>query len=107
MPTANQTTNRIQVVLGRDNIKASEEMAPIGATNHTQGVLNRRGNLGSRTRRTKTPADTMMKADKVPMLQRFPASSTVNTAPKKATTTPVTMVMTQGVLNRGCTVLTN
>src|SRR5437588_7572638 len=97
MPTTNQTPNRTQVVKGRESISPSDETAPIGATNHTQGVLNLRGNPGSRTRNTSTPTETITKANSVPILHRFPASRTGNTAPKKATTTPVTIVIIQGV----------
>src|SRR2546430_8177340 len=50
-----------------------------------------------------TPRETITKASRVPILQRFPASRTGNKAPKNATTTPVTIVITQGVLKRGCT----
>src|SRR6266567_6549084 len=106
MPMANQTSKRRQVVHGRAAISASAESAPAGATNQTQGVVNLRGRLGSRTRRTKIPAETITNASKVPIEQRLPASRTVKTAEKKATPRPVTIDVIHGVRNRGCTLLT-
>ena len=79
---------------------------PAGATNQTAGVVNLRGRLGSRTRSTRTPTDTITKARRVPIEQRLPASRTVNTAEKNATPMPVTMEVIQGVRKRGCTRLT-
>src|SRR2546422_11556966 len=97
MPMANHTSSLRQVDQGSESIRPNEDRAPIGATNHTQGVLNFRVKPGSRTRNTSTPTDTITKASNVPILQRFPASRTGSTAPKKATTTPVTIVTTHGV----------
>src|SRR5262249_1566313 len=103
----NQTTRRIHVSRGRKSIRPKEERAPKGATSQTKGVLKRRGRLGSRTRRTKTPIDTITKASNVPILQRSPAAPTGRTPPKIATITPVTIVTSHGVLKRGWTLLTN
>src|SRR6266496_6253752 len=99
MPIMNQTINRRQVGHGSEAMRASAESAPAGATNQTQGVVNLRGRLGSRTRSTRIPAETMTKASKVPMEQRLPASRTVKTAEKKATATPVIMEVIHGVRN--------
>src|SRR6267142_576823 len=97
MPMANQTSKRRHVGHGRAAISASAESAPAGATNQTQGVVNLRGRLGSRRRKTKIPAETMTNASKVPIEQRLPASRTVNTAEKKATPKPVIMEVIHGV----------
>src|SRR6266404_1650621 len=106
MPIANQTISRNHVVQGRKDIRRIAEIAPPGATNHTQGVLNLRGRFGSRTRRTRMPTETMTNASKVPIEHKLPASRTVNTAEKKATAIPVMMEVSQGVRNRGWTRLT-
>src|SRR5262245_38393587 len=98
--------SRTQVVHGRAAISANAEIAPAGATNQTAGVLNLRGKLGSRLRRTRIPAETMTKASRVPIEQRLPASLTVNTAEKNATIMPVMIEVIQGVRKRGWTRLT-
>src|SRR6266404_4034575 len=106
MPNANQTINLRQVVHGRKDIRRIAEIAPPGATNHTQGVVNLRGRFGSRTRRTRMPTETITNASKVPIEHKLPASRTVNTAEKKATAIPVTIEVIQGVRKRGWTRLT-
>src|SRR5690349_18185243 len=106
MPIANHTNRRIHVMSGNVSISPKDDSAPIGATNQTQGVLNLLGKFGSRTRSTIIPTDTITNANSVPILQRFPASRTGSKAPKKATMIPVIVVITHGVLKRGCTLLT-
>src|ERR1035437_8550028 len=106
MPIRNQTISRTQVVRGSADINRIAETAPAGATNQTAGVVNLRGRLGSRTRSTRMPTDTITKASRVPIEQRLPASRTVNTAEKNATPRPVTTEVIHGVLKRGCTRLT-
>ena len=49
-------------------MSASDTTTPMIGTNGTQGVLNGRGRSGSRTRRIHTPAQTIVKANSVPML---------------------------------------
>src|SRR5215472_4383833 len=88
-------------------MRYSADITPIGATNHTAGVRNVRGNSGSRTRRNNMPIETITNASSVPMETRLPASLTVKTAAKQATTIPVTIVVIHGVRNFGCTLLTN
>ena len=75
--------------------------APSGATIQTAGVLNARGNSGSRIRRTRTPIETITKAKSVPIETRLPASRTVKIAEKIATMIPVTIEVIHGVLKRG------
>src|SRR3954463_2553339 len=101
MPITNQISNRLQVGQESEAISAIADNAPAGATNQTAGVLNLRGRLGSRIRRTRIPAETITKARRVPIEQRLPASLTVRTAEKKATARPVMMDVIQGVRNRG------
>ena len=100
MPITNQTINLNQVLQGSATINANAEMAPMGATNQTQGVVNFRGKLGSRMRSIRMPAETITKASSVPMEQRLPASRTVNTAEKHATPMPVIIEVIQGVRKR-------
>ena len=49
------------------------------------------------------PAQTMTKASSVPIEHKLPASRTLRMPAKKATPTPVTMVVIHGVRNFGCT----
>src|SRR5436190_3111461 len=107
MPMMNQTINRRQVGHGSAAMSVIAESAPAGATNQTNGVLNCRGKLGSRTRSTRIPTETMTNASNVPMEQRLPASRTLKIAEKIATPTPVTIEVNHGVRKRGCTRLTN
>src|SRR5438477_10676447 len=101
IPNANKKNSRSHDSHGSDTIRAIADSAPMGATNHTAGVLNVRGNSGSRIRSTRTPIETITNARSVPMETRLPASRTVNTAAKMATTTPVMMVVIHGVQNFG------
>src|SRR5713101_2463784 len=98
--------SRSQVPQGRAAINAIAEMAPAGATNQTAGVVNLRGRLGSRTRNTIMPAETITNASSVPIEQRLPASRTVKIAEKQATPMPVIIEVIQGVRKRGWTRLT-
>jgi len=79
---------------------------PAGATNQTHGVLNFARQIGSRTRRTRIPTETITNASNVPMEQRLAASRTLKTAEKIATAAPVTIEVIHGVRKRGCTRLT-
>ena len=47
--------SRNQVVKGSADIRRMAEIAPVGATNQTAGVVKLRGRLGSRTRNTRMP----------------------------------------------------
>src|SRR6267378_3871213 len=107
MPMTNQMSNRSQVTGGSDFIRYAADRAPAGATNQTQGVLNTRGRLGSRTRRTKIPTETITNASSVPIDTRLAASRIGRIAAKKATATPVTIEVRYGVWNLGCTLLMN
>src|SRR6266496_1591240 len=107
MPMTNQRSRRSHVTGGSEIIRYNADAAPAGATNHTHGVLNTRGRLGSRTRNTRMPTDTITKASSVPMETRLAASRIGRIAAKKATTTPVTIDVRYGVWNFGCTLLTN
>src|ERR1043166_10032599 len=107
MPTTNQMMSRRQVVQGSEIIRYAAEIAPSGATMKTAGVLNARGRLGSRTRSTITPMDTITNASSVPIETRFPASRTVSSDATIATAIPVTIEVMYGVWNLGWTLLTN
>src|SRR5215467_330992 len=101
MPMTNQMISRSHVRHGSEIIRYNADSAPIGATNHTTGVLNVRGKFGSRIRSTRTPIETMTNASSVPIETRLPASRTVKIAAKIATTIPVTTVVSHGVWNFG------
>src|SRR5881409_1603451 len=107
IPMTNQMSSRSQVTAGSDFMRYAADKAPAGATNQTQGVLNTRGRLGSRTRSTRMPTDTMTNARRVPMDTRLAASRIGRIAAKKATMTPVTIEVIYGVWYLGCTRLTN
>src|SRR2546427_9739788 len=100
-------SSRSHVTGGSDFIKYRADNAPAGATNQTHGVLNTRCRLGSRTRSTRIPTDTITNASRVPMDTRLAASRIGRIAAKKATMTPVTIEVMYGVWNLGCTLLTN
>src|SRR5438046_9451758 len=89
MQAANQMIRRPRVRHGSDAIRYRAENAPMGATNHTHGVLNARGKVGSRMRSTNTPTETMTNASKVPIDTRLPASRTVRSADTNDTPIPV------------------
>ena len=58
---------------------------------------------GSVLRKIHTAAETMMNANRVPMLTRSASKPRGASAAAAATPTPTTIVDFQGVLNRGCT----
>src|SRR6266496_354919 len=105
MPMTNQRSRRSHVTGGSEIIRYNADAAPAGATNQTHGVLNTRGRLGSRTRSTRMPTDTMTNASSVPIDTRLAASRIGRIAAKNATATPVTMEVRYGVWNLGCTLL--
>src|SRR5437588_11574287 len=107
MPTTNQMMSRRHVVQGSDSMRYAADRAPSGATTKTAGVLKARGKLGSRTRSTITPIDTITNASRVPIDTRLPASRTVSRDATMATAMPVTIEVMYGVWNFGWTLLTN
>src|SRR6266702_5301038 len=107
MPITNQMRSRSQVTGGNDFIRYAADKGPAGATNQTQGVLNTRGRLGSRTRKTRIPTDTITNASSVPIDTRLAASRIGKIAAKNATTTPVTIDVMYGVWNLGWTLFMN
>src|SRR5712691_1327219 len=107
IPMTNQIPRRAHVRPLRLTMRYSADSAPRGATAHTAGVLNTRGRLGSRCRRTRIPIDTITNAKSVPMDTRLAASRIGRIAAKNATTTPVAIDVMYGVWNFGCTFLTN
>src|SRR5258706_16246827 len=107
MRMTNQTRSRSHVTGGNAFIRYAAENAPAGATNHTAGVLKTRGRLGSRTRSTRMPIDTITNASNVPIDTRLAASRIGRMAAKNATKTPVTNDVRYGVWNLGCTLLIN
>src|SRR5712691_234548 len=107
IPAANQKISRSHVRHGSENMRARAETAPAGATNQIHGVRNARFSLGSRTRSTMIPIDTITKASSVPIETRLLASRTVSSDATKATATPVTIDVIHGVRNVGWMRLTN
>src|SRR5689334_2927815 len=103
----NQTTSRIQVVIGSEIIKYRAERAPSGATRNTAGVLKCRCRFGSRTRSTMTPMDTITNASRVPIDTRLAASRTVRMAENTATAIPVMIDVMYGVWYLGWILFTN
>src|SRR5207237_7976051 len=99
--------SRRHVVQGSETIRYAADTAPSGATTKTAGVLKARGRLGSRTRSTTTPIDTITNASRVPIDTRFPASRTASRDATMATTMPVTIDVMEGVGNLGRTPSTN
>src|SRR6185503_1354900 len=67
------------------------------------GTLNGLGRAGSLCRKTITPTHTSTNAKRVPMFVKLTISSTVAIAAMPPTATPVRIVVTCGVLKRGCT----
>src|SRR5258708_8724385 len=107
MPIKNQMMSRRHVVQGSDAIRYSADMAPSGATMNTAGVLNARGKLGSRTRSTTMPMDTITNASSVPIDTNRPASDTVRREATNATATPVMIDEIYALWNRGYAFLMN
>src|SRR6476620_9681911 len=83
--------------------KAHETAPSPGSKYGPSGTLNGRGRCGSLCRSTITPTQTRIKANRVPMFVKLTISSTVANAAMPPTATPVSIVVTYGVLNRGWT----
>src|SRR5438552_18012880 len=98
MPVANQKISRSQVRHGSDAMRYRAESAPAGATNQIHGVRNARFSLGSRTRSTMIPMETITNASSVPMETRLLASRKVSSDDTKATAKPVTVDGIHGVM---------
>src|SRR3989442_8559857 len=107
MPVANQKISRTQVGHGSDARRYRAESAPAGATAQIHGVRNARFSLGSRTRSTMIPMETITNASRVPIETRLLASRTVSRDETNATATPVMIEVIHGVRNRGWMLLTN
>src|SRR5213082_1781040 len=103
MPTTNRMISRRPVVHGSEIMRYAADNAPSGATMQTAGVFNARGKVGSRTRSTITPIDTITNASSVTIDTRLPASRTVSRDATMATTTPVTIDVRYGGWNFGWT----
>src|ERR1700684_4231840 len=99
-----QVMNRPLDLPSRLMNSTAQPMIEAGATTNRNGVRNGRTRLGSVKRRIITPSDTAAKADQVPEFEESASWPTGRKAAKIATTSPVTRVMIQGVLNLGCTV---
>ncbi len=100
-----QTANRIHVTRVRLNIMANEITIPRIGTRGTIGVRNGRASSGLRRRRIHTPAQTMTKASKVPMLTISVSTSIGRDAASTATNMPTVSVEIQGVRKRRWTAL--
>src|ERR1035438_3367563 len=79
----------------------NDTSTPMMGTNGTHGVLKGRGRSGSRTRRIHTPAQTIVKANRVPMLVSSARIEIGSAAASVATQSPTTMVEIHGVRKRG------
>ena len=88
-----QMTRRIQVSRGREAIRRTEVITPIGAVNQTSGALNGRSTSGCVIRRTRTPALTTAKAKRVPIEVSSPAMWIGMTPAAIMTTRPVMIVV--------------
>src|SRR5579859_912379 len=84
-------------------IRYTAERIPRIGTSGTKGVLKGLSICGWRTRKTQTPADTMVKASSVPMLTSSDSTSILKNAGMIAANDPNTIVVIQGVRNFGCT----
>src|SRR6266581_694396 len=103
IPAASQNMKRHQVIAGSSRMSQTQvKIAPSG-THGTSGVRKGRGRSGSLQRRIKTPAATSTKANNVPILHKSTTSLMLLTPANPATNTPVRIVVTYGVRNRGCT----
>src|ERR1035437_2591706 len=100
-PRHNQPRNTSQVSRCSASMSASDTSTPMMGTNGTHGVLNGRGRSGSRTRRIHTPAQTIVKANRVPMLVSSASVETGNDAASVATQIPTRIVEMYGVRNFG------
>src|SRR4051794_28229370 len=105
MPIAIQMTNRSQVSFGRLTMSARLTTADNIGTSGTSGTLKGRSNSGRWYRRKMIPTDTMTNAINVPILTNSPSMRMGVNPAAIDTTIPVTMVVTWGVRNLGCTFL--
>ena len=91
---ASHTTNRIQVVSGRSDIRYAANATPSSGSTGDQGTRYGRGISGRVRRRMITPIQTRMKASRVPidvmwpswLIGRKPPSADVNTSRSWSTT---------------------
>src|SRR5258708_21101646 len=101
MPMASQMISRSQVSPGSERISQNADNIPAIGVKGTHGVLNGRGISGRLRRRTHTPAQTITKASRVPILTNSPTMPMGITPAKNATQMPTMMVHFQGVRNLG------
>jgi len=107
MPIASQRANRIHVIEGRPRVRYMHDITPKMGIHGTHGHLKGLSRSGSLRRNTIMPMQMRMKANKVPMLVRSTISSIDANAENPATTTPVIIVVTCGVLKRLWTLAQN
>src|SRR5271157_5671453 len=100
-PMISHTISRAQFDQPSEYIMAKFHTMPRIGTSGTSGVLNGRGASGFFTRITHTPAHTITKANRVPMLVMCPTILKGRKAEKGATKKKNSMLERQGVLNFG------
>lgn len=96
-----QTINRIHVSPGRKTIINKQVAIPNTGTTGTNGVLNALGASGIFFRKTKTPIQTKMNANSVPILVISPTTLAGTNAANKLTKTRNSKLLFAGVLNLG------
>src|SRR5271157_1920787 len=100
-PMTSQTISRSQLDQPSEYIMAKFQTMPRMGTSGTSGVLNGLAAPGFFTRITHTPAHTMTKANRVPMLVMCPTMLKGRKAEKGATKKKNSMLDRHGVLNFG------
>src|ERR1019366_5339990 len=100
-PMTSQTISRSQFDQPSEYIIAKFQTMPRIGSSGTSGVLNGLGASGFFTRITHTPAHTITKANRVPMLVMCPTMLKGRNAEKGATKKKNSMLDRQGVWNFG------
>lgn len=94
----NQTTNLIQVVTSKFNIRNAQKKMERSGTIGTNGHLNFLSILGAVLRKIKIDTDTNINADNVPILTISDNVSIEKSAPNKPAEIPNIHVAIKGVL---------
>src|SRR5262245_24106351 len=96
-PIAIQPKRRHQLAVGSDSIKTKQQRIPKTGTTGTQGQRKGRSAWGFVRRMTRTAAQTMEKANKVPMLVIWRSALMGRKPVAIATKAPINMVFFHGV----------
>src|SRR5579883_1740019 len=102
-PITSQTPNRIQVSIGRPSIKPMQQTIESSGVYGENGTRNPRARSGCVCRKMITPADTIINANRVPILDKS-ASVPISQMPAGTPTAkPASHVLTCGVRYFLCT----